>query len=173
MELMEAIRNRKSYRNSFTDALIPRDDLMEIMEAGYLAPSGCNMQTTQFIAVDDTQTLKSLAGIFGKPWAATATAAILVLTKETLSPSGVSYHIHDFSAAAENILLAVTAKGYATVWIEGQIRGESARKMGDLLGVPQDITVAIYLPIGVPEEPFFDAPKKPFADRAWLNGYQK
>ena len=47
MELMEAIRARKSYRNQFEDTPVPRNDLREILEAGVAAPSGCNMQTTQ------------------------------------------------------------------------------------------------------------------------------
>ena len=111
--------------------------------------------------------------IYGKEWALTAPAAILVLTKETMSPSGVSYHIHDYSAAMENLLLAITAKGYASVWVEGQIRGERAREMGRLLGVPEELTVAVYLPVGVPAKPMAEAVKKPFEERAWFNGYQK
>ena len=148
-------------------------DLREILEAGVAAPSGCNMQTTQFIGVDDPVLVKRLAEIYGKEWALTAPAAILVLTKETMSPSGVSYHIHDYSAAMENLLLAITAKGYASVWVEGQIRGERAREMGRLLGVPEELTVAVYLPVGVPAKPMAEAVKKPFEERAWFNGYQK
>ena len=58
MELMEAIRARKSYRNQFEDTPVPRNDLREILEAGVAAPSGCNMQTTQFIGVDDPVLVK-------------------------------------------------------------------------------------------------------------------
>ena len=66
MELMEAIRARKSYRNQFEDTPVPRNDLREILEAGVAAPSGCNMQTTQFIGVDDPVLVKRLAEIYGK-----------------------------------------------------------------------------------------------------------
>ena len=52
------------------------------MEAGFLAPSGCNLQTTKFIAVDDPELVKKLAEIYGHEWAATAPAAILLLTKK-------------------------------------------------------------------------------------------
>ena len=94
---------------------MPRSDLREILEAGLAAPSGCNLQTTQLIGVDDPVLVKRLAEIYGREWAATAPAAILVLTKETMSPSGISYHVHDYSAAVENMLLAIAAKGYASV----------------------------------------------------------
>ena len=73
---------------------------------------------------------------------------------------------------AENILIAATAKGYATTWIEGQLHhnGED-RKMAQLLGVPEDLNVAVYLPIGIPDSAV-PAPKKmAFEERAWFNGY--
>ena len=40
MELMEAIRARKSYRNEFYNTPVPRSDLREILEAGLADPSG-------------------------------------------------------------------------------------------------------------------------------------
>ena len=171
MDTMEAIRARKSYRGPFKDTPVAREDLKELMEAGFLAPSGCNMQTTQFIAVDDPKLLSKLAEIYSHDWAKTAPAAILLLGKDTMSPSGVSYHIHDYSAAAENIYIAAASKGLGTVWIEGQIRGERAAAMGKLLGVPEDLTVYIYMPVGYPAEPGPNAKKKPFEERAWFNGY--
>lgn len=169
MNVLEAINARKSYRGKFKPAPIPRKELEEILEAGTAAPSGCNLQTARFIAVDEPEKVKALAEIYGHGWAATAPAAILILSRYTMSPSGVSYHIHDYSAAAENILLAVTAKGYATTWIEGQIRGEGAKRMGELLGVPEEFQVVIYLPLGIPAEPFKAVRKLPFESRAWFN----
>lgn len=173
MELMEAIRARRSYRGPFAPTPIPREDLRELLEAGVLAPSGCNLQTTRLIGVDDPAPVKKLAEIYGKSWALTAPAAILLVTRETPSPSGVSYHVHDYSAAAENILLAIAAKGYASVWIEGQIRGGPDHEMGRLLGVPDDMTVAVYLPVGIPAGETPAAKKQPFGERAWFNGYGK
>jgi nitroreductase len=173
MDLMEAILTRKSYRKTFKPDHVPDADLKEILEAGAAAPSGCNQQTTCFIAVNDQKTAYNLAAIYGASWALTAPAAILLLSKETIFYKGNSYHIHDYSAAAENILLAINAKGYAATWVEGQIEGEKAKKMGELLGVPEDLTVAIYMPLGIPDEANPGVTKKPFEDRAWLNGYGK
>lgn len=171
MNTMEAVRARKSYRGPFKNTAIKREDLEEILEAGFLAPSGCNLQTTKFIGVDDPKLLKELAEIYGRDWAKGAAAAVLLLGKDTMSPSGVSYHIHDYSAAAENIYIAAAAKGIGTVWIEGQIRGEKSEAMGRLLGVPEDLTVYVYMPLGYPEEAGPEAKKQPFDERVWLNGY--
>lgn len=172
MDTMEAIRGRKSYRGNFKAEPIPRKDLKELIEAGFLAPSGCNMQTTRFIGVDDSSMVSQLADICGCGWAKSAPAAILLLTKYTLAPSGESYHIQDFSAAAQNILLAAEAMGYATTWIEGQIRGEKGSRMKAVLGVPEEYEVAIYMPIGIPVDPVRRPKKQSFEDRAWFNGYQ-
>ena len=174
METMQAIKERKSYRGAFKQDPIPREELRELVEAGFLAPSGCNMQTTKFIAVDEPELVRALAEIYGNAWAMTAPAAILLLTKYTIAPSGESYHVEDFSAAAENILLAAADKGYATTWIEGQLHHNGKdRQMADLLGVPEDLTVAVYLPIGVPKEEVKPPKKRVFEERAWFNGYQR
>lgn len=174
MDTLQAIKARKSYRGSFRQEPIPREDLRELVEAGFLAPSGCNMQITQFIAVDDPELVKQLAEYYGRDWAKSAPAAILILTSQTPAPSGEIYSIHDYSAAAENILLAVTAKGYATTWIEGQLHHDGiGEKMAKLMGVPDNMSVAVYLPIGIPAETVKEAKKLPFEERAWFNGYKK
>ena len=173
MNTMETIRARASYRDSFTEAPVPREDLREILEAGYLAPSGCNRQTTRIVGVDDPALVKALAEIYGAPWAATSRAAVLLLTQETPCYKGDSYHVQDYAAAAQNLLLAIADKGYATTWIEGQVKGEKGQKMAALLGVPEELTVAVYLPIGVPAKPLTHVKKLPMGERVFLNGYGK
>lgn len=172
MDTIQALRARKSYRGTFLETPVPREDLMEMVEAGFLAPSGCNTQTTKFIAVDDPKLVRELAEIYGYDWAKTAPAAILVLSQKIQARNGAYYDVEDFAAAAENILLAVTAKGYATTWIQGQIDYEGkAERMAELLGIPEEMKVEIYLPIGIPAQET-KAPKKlAFEERVWFNHY--
>lgn len=173
MELMQAIRERKSYRGSFKSEPIPREELKEIAEAGFLAPSGCNRQTPRIVAVDDPKLVKELAEIYGFEWAMTAPAAILIFTKPEASVDGKFYHIEDLGAAAQNILLAVTDKGYATTWIEGQIHCDGkAEKMAALLNAPEGMEPVIYMPIGIPETEQKQVNKMAFEERVWFNGYE-
>ena len=65
MTTLEAIAARKSYRGPYLPTAVPREDLIKILEAGCAAPSGCNKQTTSFIAVDDPAILAQLAEIIG------------------------------------------------------------------------------------------------------------
>ena len=50
MDVFEAIGKRYSYRGGFQPRAIPREDLSKIVQAGLQAPSGCNAQTTAFVA---------------------------------------------------------------------------------------------------------------------------
>jgi nitroreductase len=84
--------------------------------------------------------------------------------------AGISFAAEDCAAAVENMLLAVTALGYAAVWLDGVLRTDDrAAKVGRVLGVPAGRTVRIVLPIGVPVEPICQREKLPFAQRAWFN----
>lgn len=175
MDALEAIRKRKSYRGAFKPDPIPREDLITLAEAGFLAPSGCNMQTTKFIVIDDPALAKKLGVISRSKWAEGAPAGIALVTKrQTIAPSGEDYHVQDFAAAAENILIAITAMGYGTTWLEGQLHTHGDDKlMADLLGLPEDYYVAVYLPIGIPDATVPDAAKIPFRDRVWFNRFGK
>ena len=53
MSTLTTILTRTSYRGKYDPTPIPREHLRQLLEAGYAAPSGCNKQTTSFIAVDD------------------------------------------------------------------------------------------------------------------------
>ena len=86
---------------------------------------------------------------------------------------GHSFQVEDCSAAVENMLLAITASGYAGVWIDGWLRLENhAQIIGDLLGVPPNKIVRVIVPLGVPAREVPRKPKKPFAERAWFNKYK-
>ncbi|MCK5130036.1 MAG: nitroreductase family protein [Clostridiales bacterium] len=174
MELFNAIAKRHSYRGSFKDIAITKQDLQKIVQAGIDAPSGCNAQTTSFIIVDDEKILDKLNEIVSGKAMNTAKAVIVVLSYPIEAYYDMSFAKEDYSAAVENILLAVTALGYATVWIDGQIRREEkAEKIARLLDVPNNLIVRVVLPIGVPKVKKEQKAKLPFNERAWFNGYKK
>ncbi|MBC7338171.1 MAG: nitroreductase family protein, partial [Clostridia bacterium] len=138
MDVFEAIEKRYSYRGPFRDIPIPREHLRKIVEAGIRAPSGKNAQTTSFVIVDDPQLIRRIASLFeNKPVCTTAKAMIVCVTDSRPVMGNVSFHVEDCAAAVENMLLAVTALGYATVWIDGALRyNRIAERIGEMLGVP-------------------------------------
>ena len=172
MDVFEAIGNRYSYRGEFKDAPVPREDLTRIVEAGLKAPSGCNAQTTTFVIVDDPGLLAKIRKLHSMRAVQDAGAVIACVIAKEPKPvyEGLSFEVEDCSAAVENMLLAVTALGYATVWIDGALRREGrAERMNEMLGVPADRTVRVILPVGVPANEGPRKEKKPFEERAWFN----
>jgi len=174
MNVLAAIKDRTSYRGTYQPTAVPREDLVKIMEAGLAAPSGCNTQTTSLIAVDDPAALRKLHQVIETPTAETAPAMICVLTQKIIAYRGRMFYVQDYAAAIQNMLLAAVALGYQSCWFEGQITDADAigRKMADILGVPADYELVCFLPIGVAAQPLNHVEKKPFAQRAWFNGYK-
>lgn len=175
MDVFEAVALRHSYRGPFRDQMIPRADLERIVQAGLQAPSGKNAQTTRFVIVDDPDLVRKIAGMPAANTAmqqAKAFIACIVDVKPEAVYEGHDFQVEDCAAAVENMLLAVTALGYATVWIDGWLRVERrAEAIGKLLGLPDGKIVRVILPIGVPEETWPRKEKMPFAARAWFNRY--
>ncbi|MCE5185366.1 MAG: nitroreductase family protein [Planctomycetaceae bacterium] len=175
MELFETIRKRHCYRAAFKPGPIPRADLQKIVQAGLDAPSGKNIQTTTFVIVDDPALVSQITPMHtaGKSFQqARAFVACIIDRAPASIYEGMSFQVEDCAAAVENMLLAVTAMGYASVWIDGWLRvDERNTKIGDLLGVPRDKVIRILLPIGIPAENYPSPAKKPFAERAWFNKY--
>ncbi len=172
MDLFDAISNRHSYRGPFTAAPVPRGDLQRMVQAGIQAPSGCNEQVVSFVIVDDPHLLRQIAEIVDKPVCRSAKAMIVCVTNPRSAYGNVSFAVEDCAAAVENMLLAITALGYASVWLDGALRAEDrAGRISRLLGVPPEWTVRILLPVGVPAEPGRQKEKLPFHHRAWFNHY--
>jgi nitroreductase len=175
MDLFDAIKERHSYRGRFQDQPVPREDLRKIVEAGLLAPSGKNAQTTTFVIVDDPDLVARIDAMATSNVAmrdARAWIACIVDTQPEAILERHHFQYEDCAAAVENMLLAVTALGYATVWIDGWLRiRDRARLVGDLLGLPKGKTVRVLLPIGVPAEAYPHPEKMPFEERAWFNRY--
>lgn len=173
MDAFQAILNRTSYRGKYKNIPVPRGDLQKILEAGLAAPSGCNKQTTSLIAVDDPALIRALHAVIQPPFGETAPAMVCVLTKKIIAYRDRTYYMQDYAAAIENMLLAAVALGYESCWVEGHITDldNIGRKMADILGVPKDMDLVCFLPIGVAESAPRKAAKKPFEERAWFNGF--
>jgi len=163
MDLFDAIAGRASVR-AYDPTEISEADLERIVDAGRRAPSGGNRQPLQFITVTKRETLDALAPVqeaFG-----TATAAVGIVA----DPDASRWWLEDASAAAQNMLLAITALGYASVWVEGTLlKREGEAK--ELLGVPTEKRLIIVLPIGAAPQPTPQADKKPLEEVLFREKY--
>jgi nitroreductase len=156
MELFDAIARRASVRNlKPTD--IPEEDLERILDAGRRAPSGRNTQPIEFMVVQDAEAIKKLAKAQG------CVADVSTVICVAADPAKSEFWLEDVAAATTNMLLAITALGYASVWVEGTLlRAEADHKQA--LGVPDEMRLMVALPVGVAVEATQQKEKRPLKD---------
>ncbi len=173
MSIIEVINKRHSYRGKYKPDAVPGEDLITIMKAGLNAPSGCNKQTTSLIAVDDKDVLKKLHKVINPPVGETAPAIICVLTQRVNAYRDKCFAVQDYSAAIENMLLAIVELGYQSCWYEGHITDEDkiGYQMAQILNVPVDFELVCFLPVGIAETKPISPPKRAFEERAWFNSF--
>ena len=143
MDAIEAIRQRRSVRK-YTGDPIPREHLEQIVDAGRLAATGNNRQPWDFIVVTDREMIDELK--VASRWMEQAGAIVAVV----MDPDS-RWWVEDGAAAVENMLIASTALGYGSCWLEGYTlpREDEFKK---LLGIPDNLRLLTLVPFGVPDE---------------------
>lgn len=172
MDVFESFAKRHSYRGAFKPVPVPEADLWKIAEAGVRAPSGCNKQTTHICVVNDPAKLQAIAALLPRTVVKTAQAILVVVTDNRPAYADMSFEPQDYGAAVENMLLAVTALGYATVWLDGVLHHDRiAEKIADLIALKdrEHFTVSVILPLGVPERAGTQNTRVPIGERVTFN----
>lgn len=139
METLEAIYKRRSIRE-YTEEAVSRADLEILLRAAFSAPTAANGQPWEFVVIDEKDILNKIRQnfVFARY---EAPAAIVVCDNSKLGLKGQNKEIWvcDCSAAIENILLAATDIGLASVWI-GIFPIESRmQKMREIMNMPEYI----------------------------------
>ncbi|MBR6210927.1 MAG: GNAT family N-acetyltransferase [Clostridiales bacterium] len=165
------IATRHSYRGAFMQESVPEEDLITIARSGIDAPSGCNKQTTDVIIVNDAEVLSKIKAVLDPPVAQTAPAMIVVLTRRINAYRDRCFAVQDYSAAIENMLLAIVELGYQSCWYEGHITDEDriCDKIASILNVSAEYDVVCLLPVGKAADDFHAPSKKPLSERVKFN----
>ena len=130
------------------------------------------MSNTVFDNIDPA-VLEKLHRVIDPPAGITAPAMICVLTQRICAYRNRCFSVQDYSAAIENMLLAIEALGYRSCWYEGHVTDTD--RIGDriakILGVPEEYELVCVLPVGIAEAEPGMPKKQPFGERAWFNGF--
>jgi nitroreductase len=159
MDVLEAIRKRRSVRR-FSDKQIERDKILQILEAGRLAPSSSNRQAWHFVVVDDPALIgqipdtapagtRRIISFLGKAPVVIVGCYTKALTHYLAQLTGHENHLIDVSIAMTQMTLAATGLGIGTCWV-GWF-GES--RLRNLLQLPRRYSIAVLLALGYPAEP--------------------
>ncbi len=154
MNVLDIIGQRREITSFRKEAIHP-DILEQLLEAGYLAPSGNNLPSREFILVTKRGKLDELAETTPYvQWLYEATAAIVITGRPNIS----KYWLQDASIAAGFIWLTATDLGLGAAFgavyhSEDQI--ESKRRE-DLvcngLNIPNDRRIIAIIGLGYPQE---------------------
>jgi len=143
MDVMEVIRERYSCRTYRADP-VPSQLLMDLVDAGRLAPSSRGAQPWEFVVITDASTLHEIAKLtdHGKH-IAQAAACIAVF--------GRTDHravVEDCAAATQNILLAATGMGLGSCWVAGHGK-DHAPVVAALLRAPEHLALISLVAVGL------------------------
>ena len=172
MDVMEAIRTRRSIRRYKPDAV--DDKAVEaVLEAARWAPSWANKQCWRFIVVRGKGIKKQLAGTLSHNNPATEAvenAPVTVVSCAELKKAGYyhgeprtdkgDWYMFDVALAMQNLVLAAHALGLGTVFI-GSF---DAQQAASILGIPEGFGVVAMTPLGYPDQEAKVSPRKELSE---------
>jgi len=152
-DVIKLIKSRRSIRK-YRDQEVPREILEDLVDCGRLAPSGYNRQPWVFVVLTEKELKQKLAELcqWGR-FLQEAGAAILIFCEKEAETA-----LEDACAAAENIIIAASAYGLGTCWVNSYRKAHS-EAVKQLVRCPEHLELAVILAVGYPEA-IPPAPKK-------------
>lgn len=154
MDVMTAIEQRREI-TKFKPDPIPQEVLDTLIRSLYLAPSGNNLPSREFIVVQNKAMLKALASTTPyMPWLEHAAAGIVIAAH----PAESKYWLQDASISSAFVWLAAVSLGLGAAWgavYHAEDAEESKRRedhVRGLLNIPATYRVLAILGFGYPAE---------------------
>lgn len=163
MNLLELVTKRYSVR-SFLDQEVGQDKLLQVLEAGRLAPSAVNFQPVHFIVVTEPEGKQKIAEIYAREWIKEAPAVIVICGNHKTSwkrKDGKDHSDIDVAIAVDHMTLAAADLGLGTCWV----CAFDAKRCSELFKLPDYLEPCVLLPIGYPKgERTADIRRKPLEE---------
>jgi len=151
MDFFEAVEKRYSHKEKFLPDAVSTADLERIAKTGLAAPTGNNTQCVKLVILQGRDEVQPLCDVAPTDGMLTAPAAIAVLTDCEEHKAPYNFEVEDFSAAAAQMLLAASALGYSSLWLDSPYFDENEQKAAlAVLGASDRYTLRVVLPIGLP-----------------------
>lgn len=143
-DFWDAVYTRRSIRK-FEPREVPRELVEQVMHAGIWAPSSCNYQMWDLVAVDDPEVNGRLAALSSQM----GNAPVNVIVSYGREFSEESWaNIQSASALIQNMSLAAHVLGLGTFWITQTGDREQVR---EIVGLPYDRLVIAVVAVGYPK----------------------
>ena len=149
MKYSELIKKRYSVRK-FTDKPISEEIINSILEAGHLAPTGCNAQPQRILVINTPEAIEKLQGCTRAHFGAN-TAMLICYNKDecwTRKYDGEVSGPMDASIVTTHMMLAAEDNGIGTTWV----MHFNPFKMREAFNIPENIVPVALLVMGHPAE---------------------
>lgn len=147
---LELAKERFSVRK-YKDTPVEEEKLKQVLEAGRVAPSACNLQPWHFVVVRDPELKRKVIETYSSKydWILTAPALIVVCgdhNKSWKREDGKDHCDIDIAISVDHMTLQAVELGLGTCWIAWF----DDKKLSEILKLPYGIEPIIMLPIGYP-----------------------
>lgn len=168
MDMIDCIRTRRSVRN-YTDQIIPRETMSDLMQLGTLAATGSNQQPWGFVVLQDRAEIDALnhqikahllerleeypylkqyeAGLRNPNFSVLNQASNLLII---YGDTDAHYCAYDGTLAAGNIMLAAHSMGLGTCWIGFAEHEFNTKEFKSLYHIPERYALVCPMTLGYP-----------------------
>lgn len=151
MHFNQLLRERYSVRE-YKQQKVSKALLMEILEAGHMAPSAVNKQPWKFIIVSEDDNLSRLKEAYGREWFQNISQAIVICGEHSeswkRSFDGKDHCDIDVAIAVDHMTIRATELGLGTCWV----CNFDPVKVKEVLNLPEGVEPVVVLPFGYPLE---------------------
>jgi nitroreductase len=148
MSILDIAKKRYSVR-SYLEKEVERDKLVQILEAGRIAPSAVNYQPIHLLVITDQKEKEKVAEAYPRDWFKKAPVIIVACgdhSKSWKRNDGKDHCDIDVAIAIDHMTLAATDLGLGTCWV----CAFDAKRCHEILELPEHLEVVALLPLGYP-----------------------
>jgi len=150
MSFIDLAKSRYSVRN-YKIIPVEQEKLMQVLEAGRIAPSATNAQPVHFIVMNKPEDIAKISESYSRDWIKSAQVIIAVCGDKNIGwkhKDGTSYIPVDVAIAVDHMTLQAVELGLGTCWVCAFDKVKAA----EILQTPSGIEPLVLLPMGYPED---------------------
>lgn len=148
MSFMNIAQQRYSVRG-YEEKEVEREKIVQVLEAGRIAPSAVNFQPLHFYVITDQKEKDLIYESYNRNWLKEAPVILVICGNHSKSwkrKDGKDHCDIDAAIAIDHMTLAAADLGLGTCWI----CAFDPQRCHELMRLPQELEVIALLPLGYP-----------------------